>query len=100
MSQDWRSLRMGDRIRFLRMPSTYSKPEYNVPPDTLALYTLLISTGDVLEIDDFLEDGFPVASYVDRRDSNNPVLHGLLIDEVDDGCWEIVPANGLTRRCS
>lgn len=79
---------MGDRIRFLRMPPHFSRPNDHVPPETLALYELLISTGEPIEIDDFLDDGTPVGGYVDRQNADNPVFHGLLIDDADEGCWE------------
>lgn len=87
MSEEWRNLRVGDRIRFLRMPSKYSEPDYRVPPETLALYTLLISTGDSVEIEDFLDNGVPIAGYVDSRNPDSPEFHSLTIDDIDDSCW-------------
>lgn len=90
MGADWRNLRMGDRIRFLLMPPAFSRPNYHVPRETLALYELLISTGEPLEIDDFLDDGSPIGGYIDGRKADNPVFHGLLIDDTDEGCWERV----------
>ena len=84
-------LRIGDRIRFLRMPSIFSSANYYLHPDTLELYTHLVSTGDLLEIEDYTKDGFPLADYVDRRNPENPVFHGLVITNEDDGCWERAP---------
>jgi hypothetical protein len=84
-----KDLRIGDRIRFLRMPPKYFDPEYGVPPETMALYELLIATGDTLEVVDFL-DGYPITSYTDNRDPHEPHGHALVIDEIDDGCWELV----------
>ena len=90
MSDNWRNLRIGDRIRILCMPPVFSRANYQIAPETLAFYELLISTGEAIEIDDFLDDGTPVASYIDRRKPENPVFHGLMIDDDDAGCWERV----------
>jgi hypothetical protein len=90
MADSWQKLRVGDRIRFIRVPPIYSNPDYRVSPETLSLYTLLVSTGDSIQIDDFTEYGAPVAGYVDRRDNDGPVFHGLVINADDDGCWERV----------
>lgn len=80
---------MGDRIRFLRMPLAYSRPGFQIDPSTLALYAHLISSGEPLVVEDFL-DGEPIAGYVDRRQPDDPVYHALIIDAIDDGCWERV----------
>ncbi len=89
MSYHWRNLRTGDRIRFLRMPPIFSRPDYYVPPETLALYELLISTNAPIEITDFLDDGTPIASYVDVRHTDSPISHGLFINDIDEDCWEL-----------
>jgi hypothetical protein len=87
---DAKELRIGDRIRILRMPPKYFDSEYNIAPETFALYELLISTGDTLEVIDFLEGGYPITSYDDNRNPDSPHGHALLIDDIDDGCWELV----------
>lgn len=82
-------LRVGDAIRFVRMPRCALKPHF--PSETSELYTLLISTGDPIQIESMTEDGYPLAGYVDKRDPENPVFHGLVITHEDKGCWERVP---------
>jgi hypothetical protein len=67
----------------------YSRSSYQIAPETLALYSLLISTGNPVEIDGFVE-GIPVAGYVDRRNLGAPHCHALSIDDTDEGCWELV----------
>lgn len=85
-------LKLGDRIRFLRIPPIFSRADYNVDPETVALYALLIATGENVEIEDFTKDGAAMAGYVDRRDPENPVFHSLVIDDIDDDCWIRVSA--------
>ena len=92
MSENWRNLKMGDRIRFLRMPPIFDRHDFHVSQETLDLYELLIATGDAMEIDQFI-DGVPHAGYVDNRIPERPVLHGLAIDDTDEGCWEFVSDN-------
>lgn len=83
-------LRLGDQIRFTQVPPAFSEPGYVLPPETRDLYLLLIRTGDLLTIDDFTADGEPIASYVDDGDPDNPVFHGLIITDDDNGCWQRV----------
>jgi hypothetical protein len=97
MSDNWRQLKIGDRIRFHRMPPIFARPDNHVPAETLALYELLISSEHVVEIDDFLEDEIPTAGYVDRRNPENPVFHALLIHDEDEGCWEVVSNDASPR---
>jgi hypothetical protein len=42
MNDDWRNLRVGDRIRFVNMPTEFSRPGYFVHRDTLRVYRRLI----------------------------------------------------------
>ncbi|MBL8899889.1 MAG: hypothetical protein JNM84_19815 [Planctomycetes bacterium] len=39
---DWRSLKVGDRIRFRRLPSEWQQPGFVVPSETVELYHRLI----------------------------------------------------------
>ena len=43
MAEDWRHLRVGDRIRIVRMPSAGSLEGYVLPRDTRRLYRLLMA---------------------------------------------------------
>jgi hypothetical protein len=42
MGDDWRDLRIGDRIRFVSMPTEFARPGYFVHRDTLRVYRRLI----------------------------------------------------------
>jgi hypothetical protein len=90
MASDWRDLQIGDRIRFFRMPPVFSRPGYHIAPETTALYELLISTSAAIEIEYFDDAGFPVACFVDRRNTVTPVFHSLVIWEEDNDSWEFV----------
>jgi hypothetical protein len=43
MANDWRKLRIGDRVRIVRMPSGVDEPGYTFHPDTRRLYEMLIA---------------------------------------------------------
>ena len=43
MKADWRKLRVGKRVRFIHMPTEFSKPGYQIHRDTLRIYRLLIA---------------------------------------------------------
>ena len=43
MSDTWQKLRVGDRIRFVSMPTEFSQPGYFVHKDTLRVYRRLIA---------------------------------------------------------
>lgn len=92
MKHKWQSLRVGDRIRFVRVPSESLQREFNLPTDTRELYELLVATREALEIIEIQEydRDTPVASYEDLRDPTAPISHALVIDDFDDGCWELV----------
>jgi hypothetical protein len=45
MSDDWRKLRVNDRIRFVHMPTEFSRPGYFVHRDTRRVYRRLIERG-------------------------------------------------------
>lgn len=40
---DWKKLRVGDRIRFVHMPTEFAKPGYQIHRDTLRVYRRLIA---------------------------------------------------------
>jgi hypothetical protein len=42
MKDDWRKLRVGDRIRFVSIPAEFLRPGYRVHRDTLRVYQRLI----------------------------------------------------------
>jgi hypothetical protein len=50
MVEDWRELRVGDRIRIVRMPSAAALEGYALPRDTRRLYRLLIARNRPLRV--------------------------------------------------
>jgi hypothetical protein len=50
MREPWRDLRVGDRIRIVRMPSKAALEGYVLPRDTRRLYKLLIARNRPLRI--------------------------------------------------
>jgi hypothetical protein len=42
MKDDWRSPRVGDRVRIVRLPSDWEKPNWRVDPSLRQLYRRLI----------------------------------------------------------
>jgi hypothetical protein len=56
MRNDWKSLRVGDRVRILRLPTLWNHPNYHVDPSTRRLYRRLIArkrSVRVFRIDEF-----------------------------------------------
>ena len=43
MAEDWHKLRVGDRVRFIHMPSEFGQANYQVHADTLRVYRRLIA---------------------------------------------------------
>lgn len=50
MAEDWRELRVGDRIRIVRMPSAAALDGYALPRDTRRLYRMLIARNRPLRV--------------------------------------------------
>lgn len=59
MAEPWESLRVGDRIRVVRMPSGIDAPGYVFHRDTRRLYERLIERGRPLRVNRIDEDGLP-----------------------------------------
>ena len=58
MSEPWRELRVGDRIRIVRLPGR-EVLGYVLHPETRQLYERLVATRKVLRIREIDEDGLP-----------------------------------------
>lgn len=43
MSENWRKLRVGDRVRFVYMPTEFAQPGYLIHRETLTVYRRLIA---------------------------------------------------------
>jgi hypothetical protein len=84
----WRKLKVGDRVRIVRIPSFFSDPNCHVPDaqEVLGLYHTLIDLGIVLEIDEIDELGHPWISYDLTNDDGEGDCHGLALD---DDSWEL-----------
>jgi hypothetical protein len=59
VGESWQNLRVGDRIRIVRLPSDWEQPGYHVPPCTRRLYHLLIERRRPLRVYAVDEDGLP-----------------------------------------
>ncbi|HKB05967.1 MAG TPA: hypothetical protein VKD90_27480 [Gemmataceae bacterium] len=93
MNQAWRRLRIGDRIRVVRMPSDADATDYFFAPETRRLYRKLIARGRSLRIFQIDEHGLPwVACRFHRRDGSWE--HHWLA--VNDDSW--VPVRRRRRK--
>jgi hypothetical protein len=59
MSKSWRDLRVGDRIRIVRLPTGWERPGYHVPPATRRLYRLLIDRHRPVRVYEIDQSGLP-----------------------------------------
>ncbi|MEX0611234.1 MAG: hypothetical protein WD738_08875 [Pirellulales bacterium] len=84
MAEDWRNLRVGDRIRIVRMPSEFDKPGYCVPPMTRRLYKKLIARRRPVRVYEIDEYGRPWIGCQFRDRNGNWEYHALC---VDDDSW-------------
>ena len=84
MTENWRNLKVGDRVRIVRLPTEFSSPGYQVHDDTVALYQHLIDQGCVLTIDEVDDSGRPRVEY-EWVKPEGVEYHGLLIN---DDSWE------------
>ena len=90
MTQPWRDLQIGDRIRITHIPDEFLQPGYTFPDDTRALYEHLIARGEILTVDEFCVQNLPWVSYEQLLDDGEIVYHSLA---VDDNSWELVTEN-------
>lgn len=59
MKEAWRELRVGDRVRVVRMPSDWDAPGYFVPTCTRRLYRRLIGRRRSVRVYKIDESGVP-----------------------------------------
>jgi hypothetical protein len=59
MNEAWRNLRVGDRIRMVRLPSAWQQPGYQVPRCTRRLYRRLIERRRPVRVYRIDEGGLP-----------------------------------------
>jgi hypothetical protein len=88
-TQDWRTLKHGDNIRIVRIPSLFSEPHYHNGEweETFALYRHLIAEQEILSIAQLDEYGRPWIEYESTAEDGAKVSNALA---VDDDSWERV----------
>ena len=87
-SNDWKALKLGDKIRIARMPSVFNAPHYRNGDwdETFALYRLLILNQEVLAIAEIDDEGRPWIEFESLDAEGAMVSHSLAID---DDSWEL-----------
>jgi hypothetical protein len=87
MNEPWRQLKVGDRVRIVRMPSGVDEPGYRFPAETRRLYERLIERGYPQRIYEIDEWGLP---WIDCRFrlADGQWEHHLLA--VNDDSWVLV----------
>ena len=88
-TQDWRTLKLGDKIRIVRIPSLFSKPHYDNGEweETFALYRQLVAEQAILSIAELDEFGRPWIEFESTDKDGAKVSNALAID---DDSWERV----------
>ena len=84
-------LRVGDRIRIVRLPSAWDRPAYLVPPCTRRLYRRLIARGRPVRVYEIDRQGLPWIHCRFRRPDGRWEHHFLAIDA---GSWVRVRKRG------
>lgn len=97
MSENWRTLKVGDRIRIVRLPSAASMSVANghvLPADTRRFYKRLMALKKRLTISEIDGDGRPWIQCTLRRKGGGLDYHFLA---VDDDSW--VRVKSRKRSC-
>jgi hypothetical protein len=89
MSEDWQKLRVGDRVRFVAIPTEFSRPGYFVHRDTLRVYRRLIERRRPVRVA-YLDDWkLPWIRCQFRRKDGRIEYHSLAINH--DGWIRVRP---------
>ena len=83
------SLRVGDRVRIVRLPPAWDNPQYHVPAPTRRLFRKLMDRGRPLRVREVDERGEAWVWCRFRGKNGRIEHHGITID---DGCWVRVKA--------
>ncbi|MEL7500784.1 MAG: hypothetical protein AAFN77_24540 [Planctomycetota bacterium] len=85
--ESWKRLCVGDRIRIVRIPSTFLAPHYHNGDwdETFDVYEHLITGRQTLTISQIDEDGRPWIDFESTDSDGIIVSHSL---SVDDDSWE------------
>jgi hypothetical protein len=84
VNEDWQSLKVGDQIRIIRMPSAESMADYVLPANTRRFYKRLIALKKRLAVYEIDRDGRPWIQCALRRNDGGLDYHFLA---VDDDSW-------------
>lgn len=81
--QDWRLLKLGDKVRIVRIPSLFNEPHYHIGEwkETFSLYRQLIANQEVLSITEIDEDGRPWIEYESTDKDGFTTSHALALDD-------------------
>ncbi|MEX2121804.1 MAG: hypothetical protein WD847_19635 [Pirellulales bacterium] len=85
----WRSLKVGDRIRLVHMPTEFSQKEYLIHRDTLRAYRRLIARQRSLRICEIDEGGCPWIQFRFKKKDARWEHHWLLLNH--DGLVKVRP---------
>ena len=80
---DEKPLKVGERVRLVRLPPHWADPAYHVPWSTRDVYRRLIARRRALRIDEVDEHGAWVRCQFPSRAGRMHYHHLVL----DDGCW-------------
>jgi hypothetical protein len=94
MDESWRQLRVGDRIRIIRMPYDAVTPGYAFLPETRRLYKKLIARGRSVRIFQIDEYGHPWIRCRFQKRNGSWEHHWLA---VNDDSWERVRNRQIRR---
>lgn len=88
-------LKVGDRVRIVRLPPQWETVGYHVPASTRAVYRKLIERGRPLVVREMDERGLPW-TWCRIRGRGGRLEHHALV--IDDGCWVRVKPRKRPRR--
>ena len=98
VTESWQTLRVGDRIRLVRMPSEFARPGYQLHRSTRQLYKRLIERARSLRVYEIDEWGLPNIACRFRQPDGMWVHHFLAINH--DGWVRVKRRTGSTARPS
>lgn len=81
MAKAWSELRLGDRVRIVRMPGDANAPGWTFFPETRQLYTRLIARGRSVRVFRIDKRGLPWIRCRIRRRDGSWEHHSLAIND-------------------
>lgn len=94
MDEHWKRLRIGDCVRFVRMPTEFAKPGYRIHRETLRVYRRLIARRRAVRVFKLDAWKLPWIRCQFRRRDGRWEYHSLAINH--DG-WVLVKPRGTAR---